>query len=149
MKKPPAAQSVSEEASLRSISWSQTAMSADECFWFSLGSHQWDEEAEGRFLNCEFRGENGEFIRRRDAQLSDAQWTELENMARTLDLPPYTPADEHLLDAPDSEITVTWEAGDEILKYRYSTEGADALYELLCRVAPQTQSAEQYEETEN
>ena len=139
---------VPENAVLKEVSWSQTAMSADECFWFTAGRPQWDTEADGRFLNCEFRAEDGGFVERRDAPLSDAQWTELESLIHTLALLPYTPPDENLLDAANSEITLTWKNGGETVKKRYAGSNADTLYALLLELAARTQSTGGAGETE-
>ena len=138
---------VPEAAVLIEVSWTQTAMSADDCFWFTAGRPQWDTEADGLFLNCEFRTPDGGFAERRDAPLTDAQWAELEALVRLPGLVPYVPPDENLLDAPGGEITVTWEYGGEKLRQRYAPEGSEALGTFLRALAAHTQSS--CEKTEN
>lgn len=136
------AEPLPENAALVSFAWSQTAMSADESFWFAAGKPQWNTDAEGRFLNCEFRTAEGEFVERRDALLSDEQWAELEKQIRMLSLLPYAAPDENMLDATDSQIDIAWSNGGETVKNRYAGNNADAFYDFLCEFAMQTQSTE-------
>lgn len=131
-----------ENAVLVSFAWSQTAMSADESFWFAAGRPQWDTDAEGRFMNCEFCTADGEFVERRDAPLSDEQWAELERQIGMLSLLPYAAPDENILDASDSQIDIAWSDGEGKVKNRYSGSDADAFYDFLCEFASQTQSTE-------
>ncbi len=138
------AEPLPENTVLVSFAWSQTAMSADESFWFAAGKPQWDTDAEGRFLNCEFRAADGEFVERRDAPLSDEQWAELEKQIRTLSLLPYAAPDENMLDASDSQIDIAWSNGEETVKTRYAGGDEDAFYDFLCEFALQTQSTEIY-----
>lgn len=79
-------QTIPETAVLIEVSWMRTTSSADDGFWFTAGRPQWDTEAEGHFLNCEYRAADGELIERRDAPISDAQWAGLEALARGLTL---------------------------------------------------------------
>lgn len=139
---------VPETAVLLEVSMTRTTSSADDSFWFTAGRPQWDTEADGHFLNCEYRAENGEFAQRRDAPLTDMQWAELEALVRALDLAPYEAPDENLLDAPNGDVTITWTDGGEKIKCRYVTEGADALNEFLRELAAQTQTPAELEETE-
>lgn len=145
-KNPPAsaAETLPANAALISFAWSQTAMSADESFWFAAGKPQWNADAEGRFLNCEFRATDGEFVERCDAPLSDEQWAELERQIRTLSLLPYTAPDENTLDATDSQIDIAWSDGEGTVKTRYAGSDADAFYDFLCEFTIQTQSTEIY-----
>ena len=133
--------SVPETAALLEVSWTRTTSSADGSFWFTAGRPQWETDAEGHFLNCEYRAENGETVERRDTPIPDAQWAELEKLVRSLDLAPYAAPDEHLLGAPDSEVTVTWTDGGEKLRCRYAAGGADALDAFLRALAYRTQPA--------
>lgn len=137
----PRTPSVPETAALLEVSWTRTTSSADGSFWFTAGRPQWEPDAEGHFLNCEYRAENGETVERRDAPIPDAQWAELEKLVRSLNLAPYEAPDEHLLDAPDSEVTVTWTDGGEKLRCRYAAGGADALDAFLRELAYRTQPA--------
>ena len=65
-----------------------------------------------------------------------------------LDLAPYEAPDEDLLDAPNSEVTVTWKDGEEKFKCRYAADGADALDGFLHALAAQTPSPAELEETD-
>ncbi len=144
----PAVQRPSESAALLEISWIRTVSSADDSFWFTAGRSQWDTDTEGHFLNCEYHMENGESVERRDAPLTDAQWAELETLVLSLDLAPYEAPDDGLLDAPNSEVTITWADGGEKIRCRYSADGADALDTFLRKLAVQTQTPAELEETE-
>ena len=139
---------VPETAVLLEVSMTRTTSSADDSFWFTAGRPQWDTEADGHFLNCEYRAEDGEFVERRDAKLDDAQWMQMETLVRALDLAPYEAPDEDLLDAPNSDVTITWTDGGEKIKCRYAIEGADALEAFLRELAAQTQAPAELEETE-
>ena len=123
----------------------RTTSLADGSFWFTAGRPQWDTEADGHFLNCEYRAENGDFVERRDAPLTDMQWAELEALVRALDLAPYEALDENLLDAPNGDVTITWTDGGEKIKCRYAIEGADALDAFLRELAVQTQTPAELE----
>ena len=122
---------VPETAVLLEVSMTRTTSSADDSFWFTAGRPQWDTEADGHFLNCECRAETGEFIERRDAGIPEAQWAKLETLVRGLALAPYEAPDETLLDAPNSEVTITWTDGGEKIRCRYALDGADALDAFL------------------
>ena len=137
----PQTQAISEAAVLIEVSWIQTAPSADESFRLTAGRPQWEPDAEGHFLNCEFRAEDGEHVDRRDAPISDAQWAELEALLRSLVLAPYTAPDETVLDAANSEVTVTWAENGEKLRCRYAANGADALDTFLRGLSYRTQPA--------
>ena len=139
---------VPETAVLLEVSITRTTSSADDSFWFTAGRPQWDAEADGHFLNCEYRAENGEFVERRDAKLDDAQWEELEALVRALDLAPYESPDENLLDASNSDVTITWTDSGEKIKCRYTADGADALDAFLRELASGTQTPAELEETE-
>lgn len=141
-------QTIPETAVLIEVSWMRTTSSADDGFWFTAGRPQWDTEAEGHFLNCEYRAADGELIERRDAPISDAQWAGLEALARGLDLAPYEASDEDLLDAPNSEVTVTWKDGEEKFKCRYAADGADALDTFLRELAVQAQTPAELDDTD-
>lgn len=131
---------VSETAVLLEVSMTRTTSSADDSFWFTAGRPQWNTEADGHFLNCEYRAENGNFVERRDAPLTDVQWAELEVLVRGLDLAPYEAPDENLLDAPNGEVTITWTDGSKKIKCRYALDGADALDAFLRELAAGTQT---------
>ena len=139
---------LSKTAVLIEVSWMRTASSADDSFWFTAGRPQWGTEADGHFLNCEYRAENGNFVERRDAPLTDTQWAELETLVRGLALAPYEAPDEDLLDAPNSEVTITWTHGGEKVRCRYAPDGADALDTFLRELAVQTQTPAELEETD-
>ena len=139
---------VPETAVLLEVSMTRTTSSADDSFWFTAGRPQWDTEADGHFLNCEYRAENGNFVERRDATLEDTQWAELETLVRALDLAPYEAPDENLLDAPNRDVTITWTDSGEKIKCRYALDGADALDAFLHELAVQTQAPAELEETE-
>ena len=126
----------------------RTTSSADDSFWFTAGRPQWDTEADGHFLNCEYRAENGNFVERRDAPLTDMQWAELEALVRGLKLAPYEAPDADLLDAPNSDVTITWTDSGEKIKCRYAIEGADALDAFLRELTAGTQTPAELEETE-
>ena len=146
--KQPQVQTVPETAVLLEVSMTRTTSSADDSFWFTAGRPQWDTEADGHFLNCEYRAENGNFVERRDAPLTDMQWAELEALVRALDLAPYEAPDENLLDAPNSDVTITWTDGGEKIKCRYALDGEDALEAFLRELADRTQSSADLEETD-
>jgi len=139
---------VPETAVLLEVSMTRTTSSADDSFWFTAGRPQWDTEADGHFLNCEYRVENGEFAQRRDAPLTDVQWSELETLVWALDLAPYEAPDEDLLDAPNSDVTITWTDGGEKIKCRYALDGADALDAFLRELTAGTQAPAELGETE-
>lgn len=139
---------IPKTAVLLEVSMTRTTSSADDSFWFTAGRPQWDTEADGHYLNCEYRAENGEFIERRDAPLTDAQWTELETLVRGLSLAPYEAPDENLLDAPNGEVTITWTDGGEKIRCRYATDGADVLDTFLRELAAQTHTLAKETETE-
>ena len=126
----------------------RTTSSADDSFWFTAGRPQWGSDGEGHFLNCEYRAETGEFVERRDAGIPEAQWAELETLVRGLALAPYETPDEALLDAPNSEVTITWTDGGEKIRCRYAAKGADALDAFLCELATGSQTPAKLEETE-
>lgn len=134
---------VPETAVLLEVSWMRTTSTADDSFWFTAGRPQWDTELEGHFLNCEYLGEDGKFIERRDAPLMDAQWIELETLVRDLNLAPYEAPGENLLDASNSEVTTTWTDGGEKIKCRYADDGADALDAFLRELEAQTRPPRQ------
>ena len=136
---------VPETAVLLEVSMTRTTSSADDSFWFTAGRPQWDTEAGGHFLNCEYRAENGEFIERRDAPLTDTQWTQLEPLVRGLDLTPCEAPDEDLLDAPNGDVTITWADGSEKIKCRYALDAADALGAFLRELAAGTQTPAELE----
>ena len=136
---------VPETAVLLEVSMTRTTSSADDSFWFTAGRPQWDTEADGHFLNCEYRAENGNFVERRDAPLTDVQWTELETLVRALDLAPYEAPDENLLDASNSDVTITWTDSGEKIKCRYATAGADALNAFLHELAAGTQTPAEFD----
>ena len=136
---------VPETAVLLEVSMTRTTSSADDSFWFTAGRPQWDTEADGHFLNCEYRAENGNFVERRDATLEDTQWAELETLVRALDLAPYEAPDEDLPDAPNSEVTITWTDGGEKIKCRYAADGADALDAFLRELASGTQTPAEFD----
>lgn len=136
-----AANAPPENALLRSFAWTRSSTSADESFWFNLGPAQWDVEAAGPFLNCEFREEDGSLVKRQDAPLTGDQWTALAEALRALSLSPYTPPDESLLDGGGGEITVTWIVGGETIRCRYADGENEALYALLRALSMQSQGA--------
>ena len=136
---------VPETALLLEVSMTRTTSSADDSFWFTAGRPQWDTEADGHFLNCEYRAEDGDFAERRDAPLTDMQWAELEALVRALDLTPYEAPDENLLDASNSDVTITWTDGGEKIKCRYAAEGADALDAFLRELTAGTQTPAEFD----
>ena len=136
---------VPKTAALLEVSMTRTTSSADDSFWFTAGRPQWDTEADGHFLNCEYRAEDGEFVERRDAPLTDAQWTALVTLVRGLKLAPYEAPDENLLDAPNSDVTITWTDGGEKIKCRHALDGADALDAFLRELAAGTQTPAELE----
>lgn len=146
--KQPQVPTVPETAVLLEVSMTRTTSSADDSFWFTAGRPQWDTEADGHFLNCECRAETGEFIERRDTGIPEAQWAKLETLVRGLALAPYEAPDETLLDAPNSEVTITWTDGGEKIRCRYALDGADALDAFLRELAAGTQTPAKLEETE-
>ncbi len=146
--KQPQVPTVPETAVLLEVSMTRTTSSADNSFWFTAGRPQWGSDGEGHFLNCEYRAETGEFIERRDAGIPEAQWAELETLVRGLALAPYEAPDVNLLDAPNSEVTITWTDGGEKIRCRYALDGADALDVFLRALAAGTQTPAELEETE-
>lgn len=124
-------QVVSDTARLESFFWNQSHSNADECFVFSFGAAQWDTEAKGHYLNCEFRATDGEFIDHRDVPVTQEQWSELEKKLRELSLPPYVPPDPDLLDAADSCLEICWTENGNRFTNRYNGEYAHELHTFL------------------
>lgn len=144
----PQVPTVPETAVLLEVSMTRTTSSADDSFWFTAGRPQWGSDSEGHFLNCEYRAETGEFVERRDAGIPEAQWAKLETLVQGLALAPYEAPDEALLDAPNSEVTITWTDGGEKIRCRYALDGADALDAFLRELAAGSQTPAKLEETE-
>ena len=88
------------------------------------------------------------FDKNKDAGIPEAQWAKLETLVRELDLAPYEAPDEALLDAPNSEVTITWTDGGEKIRCRYALDAADALDTFLRELAAGTQTPAKLEETE-
>lgn len=123
--------SVPNTARLYSFFWSQSSENTDTCFVFSFGEAQWNTEAEGHYLNCEFRAPGGDFAEHRDVPVTEEQWSELEATLRELSLPPYAPPSPYLLDATDSCVELCWTENGDRFTNRCNGEYAHALHTFL------------------
>ena len=118
---------VPERTPLRSFFWRQLHTCADSCFVLSFDRH---------LLTCEFQTADGEEIRCEDAPVTEAQWQRMEALVRPLDLPPYAPPDENLLDAVDSQICICWEEpGGRRTNLQYQGTFCGGLFAVLAALA--------------
>lgn len=122
---------VPKTAKLYSFFWNQSSSNADACFMFSFGAAQWDTEAEGNYMNCEFWTEDGEFVEHRDVPVNEEQWSDLEAALHDLSLPPYEPPDPYLMDAANSCAEICWTENGDRFTNRCNGEYAHELYAFL------------------
>lgn len=123
-------QPVPNTAELYSFAWRQSTENADTYFAFSFGAAE-ETEAAGHYLSCTFRTPDGEAVEYTDVPVTDAQWSELEEMLRSLTLPPYAPPDPYLMDAADSCIEVCRENNGNRFANRYNGEYAHEFHSFL------------------
>ena len=125
-KRPDPADGKNRAVPLRSFFWRQLHTCADGCFVLSF---------DRRLLTCEFQTADGGEIRCEDAPVTAAQWQTLEALVRPLDLPPYAPPDENLLDAVDSQIRICWEEPGGCRTEQYQGNFCGSLFAALAVLA--------------
>ena len=122
-----------DAAKLYSFFWNQSSENADACFMFSFGAAQESKEAQGHYLNCEFRAPDGEFVECGDVIVTDKQWSELETVLCGLSLPPYSPPDPYISDAADSRMEICRMKNGERITESLNGEYAHEFHSFLMK----------------
>ena len=134
---------ISENAVLREIDWTQSHMCYNECFNLQLNKTETGYTISGWCVLPDM--EEAEFS---SAPITAAQWQEAEKHIQGREFTPYKPPSPYVMDATHSKLKIAWSENGDI-KYNYfNGEHEGGLIDVLRKIAEET-ARTLWDESEN